>query len=354
MTSTWCNEHNLVVEDFETIASDIVIPWSTLQGKRILVTGATGFIGSFLVKSLLYYAETRNLDLQIDAQIRNREKANCVFSGQKEFFKKNLNFVEWNILENTPQELSADYIIHTASNTASQDFVKSPVETIMTTLKGTESLLEFCRVHHVLSMVYLSSMEVYGQMDHELVKESDSGYLDPLDLRSSYPQSKRMAETLCAAYAAQHSVNVKIVRPTLTFGAGVPETDNRVYAQFARAALKGEDIVLHTRGMTKRDYLYTADAIRSILTVLLLGGRGKAYNLSNPETYSSILDMAKLVSSLGKKCKVTVKPNDDLGKTYAKEVHICLDSTEFNYLNSFSHKNLREMYERMMAVMQDG
>ena len=350
----WCSEHPIIVEDIAEVVSDPIIPWNDFEKKTILVTGATGLIGSLLVKVLLYASEKRNLNFRICAVVRNKGKAEKVFEGQKRFWGNTLDFYVADVRNVFPTTMKADYIIHAASSTASLDFISKPVDVISTTFDGTRNILDFARQSSSCSVVYISSMEVYGKLDHERAHEEDSGSINPLAVRSSYPQSKRMAETLCIAYAVQYGVPVKIVRPTLTFGAGVPDTDNRVYAQFARSALAGQNIVLHTMGTTKRDYLYTSDAVRSILSVLLLGENGKAYNISNPETYSTIREMAELVSKMGKGSQIVFDCDEEKQKRYAEEIHIQLDSNAFDSLNRFPRKGLREMFERMMCVMKDG
>ena len=350
----WCLEHHIIVEDIAEVVSDPVIPWKEFEKRTILVTGATGLIGSLLIKVLLYASEKRDINLHICAVVRNKAKAEKVFEGQKRYWGHALDFYVADVRDAFPAEMKADYIIHAASVTASLDFISKPVDVVTTTLEGTRNILDLARQSSSRSVVYISSMEVYGKLDHERAREEDSGSINPLSVRSCYPQSKRMAETLCASFAAQYSVPVKIVRPTLTFGAGVPETDNRVYAQFARSVLAGKDIVLHTMGTTKRDYLYTSDAVRSILSVLLLGENGRAYNISNPETYSTIREMAELVSEMGMGSRIVFDCDEEKQKRYAEEIHIQLDSYAFNSLNRFSHKGLREMFERMMCVMKDG
>lgn len=349
----WCCEHPIIIEDMDEVVSDSVIPWKALENTVVLVTGATGLIGSHVVKTLLYAADKLGLKVNVCAVVRNIAKAEKVFAGQKAFWGNRLSFYKGDVRAAFPQDMKADYIIHAASATASLEFISRPVDVIDTTLDGTRSILQLAHQSASRSVVYISSMEVYGALDHARVCENESGYINPLAVRSSYPQSKRMAETLCVAYFTQYGVPVKIVRPTLTFGAGVPETDNRVYAQFARSALSGTDIVLHTLGMTKRDYIYTSDAVRSILSVLFLGENGKAYNLSNVETYSTIREMAELVSTMGEGCRVVFDCDEEKQKQYASEIQIQLDDTKCNALNKFHHKSLQEMFERMMTVMRD-
>ena len=349
--NSWCGEHPLIEEDLLRTSSDAVIPWSRLEGRTVLVTGATGLIGSLLVKTLLFRADRFGTDVTVVAQVRNRTKAEQVFAGQKEFWNGRLLFLEADVLTAYPACFQADFIVHTASTTASRDFVEKPVEVIETTLQGTRNVLELARRCASQSTVYLSSMEVYGKLPHERVTEKDSGYLNPLAVRSSYPQSKRMAESLCAAYAAQYGVHVSTARLTPTFGAGVQPGDNRVFAQFARSAMQKKDIVLFTTGQTKRDYLYTADAVRGILSILLLGHAGEAYNISTPASYITIYDMAQLCRRFGAG-EVRCELNEQEARKYNEELHIYLDNSKLDALNPFERVGLVEMYERMIATMQ--
>lgn len=135
-----------------------------------------------------------------------------------------------------------DYIIHTASITSSAQFVKEPVETILTMVQGCKNILKFAYEKRVCSFVYLSSLEVYGIPFEEnqisLFSENNFGYLDPCKVRSSYPEAKRLAESLCISYFSQYNVPVKIVRLCQTFGPGVSYNDSRVFAEFARCAIE--------------------------------------------------------------------------------------------------------------------
>ena len=204
-----------------------------------------------------------------------------------------LQLVAGDILKLPLIEENVDYIIHGASITASRDFVEKPVETITTAIDGTRNLLELARQKNVKGMVYMSSMEVYGTpYDEQPLTEERMGYLNPLAVRSSYSESKQMVENLCVAYASEYGIPVKIVRLTQTFGPGVAGDDGRVFAEFARCAVMGKDIRLQTEGLTKRMYLYTADAVTALLTVLTKGEDGQAYNAANVNSYFYIREMA--------------------------------------------------------------
>ena len=344
-------ESELILEDLERIASDTVLPWESLRGCTILITGATGLIGSLITKACIHYAVSRNMPLNVHAMVRDTKRAKAVFSDFLKYEGTLLHFLQADVRHPIAPEVKADYIIHTASVTSSSDFIEKPVDTIMTTIEGTRNILELARLNQSKSVVFVSSMEVYGKLDHEEVTEQDNGYMNPLNVRNSYPQSKRMAEALCAAYQSQFQVPVKTIRLTQTFGPGVSYDDQRVFAQFARAVVEGKDIILHTKGGTKRDYLYSADAALGILSVLLKGENGQAYNLSNPDSYISIRELAEMCSAFNERTKVIFDIDEEKARKYLGEIKIKLDNTAINQLNPFTRTDLKESFSRMLKCM---
>lgn len=318
------------IEDMEYISNAEFIPWDKLKNKTILVTGATGLIGYTLVNSLVYANKKRKLNLKILALVRDMDRA-------KERFKE----IDGNIVleyvlgtvENLPEiHEKIDYIVHGASQTASKAFVNEPVETIITAFKGTENILELAREKDVSGMAYLSSMEVYGHPEKgHKVTEDEIGTMTPLDVRNSYPIAKIQCESLCFAYAKEYGVPVMSVRLTQTFGPGVNYNDGRVFAEFARCVAEKRDIVLKTKGETERSYLYTADAATAILTVLLKGRPGQAYNAANEDTYCSIAQMAEMVAKQGG-IKVRYDVQDEAGNGYPKALYMDLDTEKLKTL----------------------
>lgn len=272
--------------------------WEHFKGKRIVVTGSTGLIGSILVKCLIALEQQHSLGMTIYCVCRDKEKAGRLFDltlpyvfavTTGDFAKLELSLIGGNI----------DYVVHAAAPTASSYFKTMPIETYDGVVALTKFVLERAMDLKIKSMVYLSSLEVYGEIldDKEEVTEDVQGYINPLRARSSYSLGKRMAEFLCYAYYSEHHTPVKIARLAQTFGAGVSEDDNRVFAHIAKSAIKHEDVVLVTSGATKHNYCYTTDAIDAIFRVLLLGKDGEAYNVANEQTYISVRDMAELVLS---------------------------------------------------------
>lgn len=346
-------EHDVVRDDLDRIAADPAVPWDVLHGTTVLVTGATGLIGAGLVKALLWYGAAHDADVRVVALVRDPGKAERVFAAPLAAGAP-LTFVRGDVETLGAVDGPVDHVVHGASVTSSKEFVSRPVETIRTALRGTERILELAREKQVRSLVYLSSMEVYGSPDgSRRMTESTFDTLDPMQVRSSYPESKRMAEALCAAYASEHGVPAKVVRLAQTFGPGVALEDSRVFAQFARSAMAGRDIVMHTAGESRQTYVYTADAVTAILTVLLAGEDGEAYNAANEATYCSIREMADLVArTVGPvPVAVRVEAQDSAGLGYAPPRQMDLDASKLRALGWQPTVGLEEMYRRMAATI---
>lgn len=322
------------------------------NGLSVLVTGATGLLGSLLVKALSRFACT------IYACCRSKAKFDSVFGGYK---ADNIVPIFSDITALDISKYSVDYIIHAAGTTDSKTFVEKPVDTITIAVEGTKSLLSQCVGKNIKGFVYLSSLEVYGSFPNyngiKNVLETDYGYIEPVSVRSSYSESKRLAEALCKAYQSQYGVPVKIARLCQTFGAGVQYNDNRVFAQFARSVLECKDIVLRTKGETVRNYCYTTDAIAGVLTVLAHGEAGEPYNIANKSTTVSIADMANLFCKLypESKSKVVFDITEDAGKLgYNPVVKLQLDSSKLEQLGWKAEIDLEEMIRRLIESLKNG
>ena len=355
MDCTKWTENPVAAKDLEEIVNSTHVDWDKLQGKHILVTGATGLIGSAIVKALILADERRGLNLTVTALVRNPDKAEKMLAP---YLEKGLRLQVGDVTSPIRMEAEVDYILHGAGVTTSKDFVDHPVETILTTLKGTENMLRLAQQKKVSGMVYFSSMEAYGVVDpeHYNVKETDYGYIDPLKVRSSYSESKRMAEGLCAAFAHEYQVPVMTARLAQTFGAGIPKTENRVYAQFARSILSKTDIVLHTDGSKAHCYCYTADAVTGLLVILLRGEPGQAYNVSNERTFCSIRDMAQMLvdrhPESGSRLVFDI-PEDANLYGYAPPSRMLVNAEKLRSLGWEPHVDLPEMFERLMEGLKD-
>ncbi len=345
-----------VLDDDIQIAAE-QLDSSAFAGKTVFVTGATGLIGSQVCKVLLAANILKKADISVVAMVRTPAKADTVFADFKG--DEHLTYYVGDITAPIAYEGTVDYIIHGASATSSRYFVDHPVETIRIALNGSDNILSFAKEKEVDSMVYLSSLEVYGVPDgtKETISERDYGYIDPLAVRSSYSEGKRMVENLCVAYASEYDVPVKIVRLSQTFGAGVAYDDGRVFAEFARCVIEKKDIILHTEGTTVRTYCYTRDAVAAILTALVKGENGEAYNVTNRDTACSIREMAELVAGLEPDAGVKVRieiPDDLASFGYNPTMIIRLDPTALEDLGWKPEVGMEEMFRRTIASMQEG
>lgn len=314
-----------------------------LRNSKVLVTGATGLVGQALVRKLLVYGA------DVIAVVRDLGKAISVFGGDS-----TITFIVDNVTTLEVKKYDVNYIIHAAANTSSKAFINDPVGVINTALEGTKRTLEVARLSGVKGYVLLSTMEVYGTPNtDEKIDELHGTNLNTMAPRSAYPESKRMCESLCASYASQYGVPAKVVRLTQTFGPGVRYNDGRVFAEFARCAIEGRDIVLHTKGETKRSYLYTEDAADAIVTVLLKGAIGEAYNAANENTYCSIYEMANLVANecAGGKIKVAFDEGDTRTYGYAPTLHMNLDTRKLETLGWKAHCSIYVMFKRLCEYM---
>lgn len=326
--------NSIFEEDIKNIINDFDM--SVFDGKTILVTGATGLIGKLCVKSLL----NSGYNTQVIALVRDEEKAKNIFAESKR-----LTYLVQDINQRINTTRRVDYIIHAASTTSSKDFVEKPVETIYTAINGSRNILEFAKNKRLEGMVYLSSLEIYGVNEKENIKERDYGYIDILNPRSSYSESKKMVETMCISYGTEYGVPVKIARLAQTFGAGVSISDNRVFAQFAKAIINKENIVLHTKGETKRNYCYTTDAVRGIFTILTKGENNNAYNVANENSYCSISEMAHLLENEYTKVEYKI---DEVNRGYNPTVKIALNTEKLNALGWEAKVDLKEMFDRLI------
>lgn len=249
---------------------------------------------------------------------------------------------------------AVDYIFHCASITASKMMIEKPVETLLISVEGTKNILNFAQEKKCASVVYISSMEVYGAFNESKeVREENLGYIDHLKVRSNYPESKRLCENMCVAYYTEFGVPVKIARLAQTFGAGILPGENRVFAQFARSAMQGKDIVLHTKGQSEGNYCYTRDCITGLLTILLKGTNAEAYNVSNPRTHTTIAEMANLVAEkiADGKIKVVFDIPEDNTFGYAADTKMKLNSDKLQALGWKPEVALEEAYRRMMGEL---
>lgn len=282
------------------------LPWDKLSGCNILVTGATGLIGSRFVETLMAYPHK---DYHIYALGRNEERA-------KERFRAFADDATFHFLQHDVTKpldgigVDFHYIIHLASGASPNVMASSPVDIMKANFIGTDNLLFYGLEHGMKRFLYVSSGEIYGEGNGEMFSETDGGYVNSMLSRSCYPSSKRAAETLCASYMSQYGMDVVVARPCHIYGASFTESDNRAYAQFIRNVVNGEDIVLKSPGLQYRSWLYVEDCISALLYILLKGECGEAYNVADENSCLSIRELAETIAKLGGKRVVFAEPSD--------------------------------------------
>lgn len=342
--------NKIIEDDLKRIAKSEFLDFSLLKNQTILITGATGFIGKLLVMSLLYINKIYDLNLKILAYARDENKAKEIF---KDFLDdKNLEIFIQDILQEINLKENVDFIIHAASPTDSKFFILYPVKTIEYIVNGTDNILKFALNNKIKSFVYLSSMEIYGVIDQKITTEADCGFLEILQSRSSYPQAKRLAETLCFAYKSQFNLPVKIARLSQIFGAGVEYDDKRVLSEFVRNIIEKKDIVLLTKGQSIITNCYISDAIAGILLVLLKGENGEAYNIANSKNIFSIKEIAEFLVKKYPTSKLIFDIKDT--PKYRPDSVLKLDTKKLENLGFKAKVDFKEMIERTILSFQGG
>lgn len=283
------------IDDINNVAN-LNLPWEKFDGCNILITGATGLIGSCLVEVLM---SRPGKNYKVYASGRNEERARTRFNEFAEDPK--FHFFRYDVLKPLEGDINFQYMIHAASNASPNFFATKPVEVIKANIDGVSNLMDYGLLHDLRRFLFVSSGEVYGEGDGRVFTENYSGYVNPTSPRSCYPSSKRAAETLCVSYAEEYGVDTVIARPCHTYGPNFTEKDNRVYAQFIRNVLNNEDIVLKSSGSQYRSWCYVVDCVSALLYILLKGEKTQAYNIADPSSEIAIKDLAEMIAAIGGK-----------------------------------------------------
>lgn len=324
-------KHPLYQEDLRNILS--IKDIETLHGKIFLITGATGMVGVMLIDALM-----KMDDVKVIAVGRSEEKAKQRLG--EYFGNKNFEFIIHDVCKPFDESLNVDYIIPAASNTHPLAYSQYPIETIMINVKGAEhalNLAERCGA----TVVYTSTNEVYGNaISDEDFTEDYNGRLNLANARSCYNESKRTSEALCQSYIAERGVKVKIARLCRIFGPTMLESDSKASSQFIKKAIAGEDIVLKSKGNQYFSYTYVADAVMGLLTVLLHGEIGVAYNVSSEKTNVHLKDFAQMCAeSIGKNVVFDLPPESER-KGYSVAMRAILSNDR---IKSIGFEHLYEM-----------
>lgn len=315
------------MDDVKSVCN-LEFPWGRLKDKTVLISGASGMVGTFLIHVLLQ----KDLNVRVIALGRNAERAKERF--QEYWESENFSFLSHNINQKLDVKENVDFVIHAASNTHPVAYATDPIGTILTNLIGTKNMLDLADEKQAERFLFVSSVEVYGENrgDTEYFDETYCGYIDCNTLRAGYPEGKRAGEALCQAYIKQRNMDAVIGRLSRTYGPSMLETDTKAISQFIKKGAAKEDIVLKSEGTQLYSYVYVADAVSALLTILLDGRKGEAYNISDKKSDISLRDLAQMIAGYsGVKVRFEL-PDETERAGYSKATKALLDSGKLRHL----------------------
>ena len=328
--------------------------WKTFDNKTILITGATGLIGSFLIDVLMQLTRDGIISCKVVAVGRNADEASVRFVDYWD--EKCFTFLTCDITEEFPADAgTVDFMIHAASNTHPIAYATDPIGTITTNIIGTKNILDAASKLKTQRVVFISSVEIYGENrgDIEAFDELYCGYLDCNTLRAGYPEGKRAGEALCQAYIRQKGLDIVISRLPRVYGPTMRMNDSKALSQFIKKGLNKEDIVLKSEGTQLFSYLYVADAVSGILHSCLYGENGQAYNYSCSESDIMLKDLAQIVAEYAS-VNVTFELPDAVERSgYSKATVAVLDSSKARAMGWSADYNIKSGLKNTLDILSE-
>ena len=326
-----------------------------LYNKKILITGATGMLCSPVVDIISLLNREKNAGIELTIAGRSEQRCSDRFKGALD--EGDYKFVKYDANSVAKLDVKADYIIHGASNADDRRFLKEPVETLLSNIIGLKALLDLAADNKGSRLLFVSSSEVYGNRERFSyaadgeIAEDEYGYVDILSSRSCYPSGKRAAESLCASYIDEYDVDAVIVRPGYIYGPTISKTDSRASAAFTLDAASGRNIVMKSKGEQLRSYCYMLDCASALLSVLVKGECGEAYNISNKDSIVSIKDVAECLAEKSGVKVVLEIPSEEEKKSFNPMKNSVLDATKLESLGWKAYFGLEEGIERTLKFL---
>lgn len=333
-----------------------LIQLDKLTGSKFLITGATGMIASVIIDILMYYNNTiieSSKGIHIIAVSRNEAKARERFAAYWDsgFF----TYLSQDISQSLPELGDVDYILHAASNTHPRVYATDPIGTITANVTGTYELLSYAAEHHCRRFLCFSSVEIYGENRKDVDKfdESYLGYIDCNTVRAGYPESKRLSESLCNAFAAQKGQDFVIGRFSRVYGPTMGQEDSKAIAQFIRRAAAGEDIVLKSEGNQLYSYTYVVDAAAAALYLLLYGKSGEAYNVADEKSEITLKELAQILADAAGSKVIFELPDAVERAGYSTATKALLDTGKITALGWRASTPIKEGLEKTVRILRE-
>jgi len=341
----------LIQEEFNLIYN--VLDFGDLKDKTILVSGASGFLASYFVYFLIWLNLNFNLNIKIICIVRDLYKARTKFGD----YLSQVILIRQDIAEAFIIDGSVDIIIHAASKATPKIFREDPVGVVLPNIIGTNNLLKIANEKQVENFIFFSTTGVYGFLPVYCypVDEDCFGSINPTDLGSCYIESKKSGENLCIAWSYQYNVPVKIIRPSIIYGCGIPLDDGRVCDDFISSIINKKNLVLYSEGKVERSFCYIADFLYALLLVLIKGENRQAYNIAS-DYEISIHDLAHLLTEkvfpeLGLEVNTTLMPERQFLRQQFDKTWMNIDKIkDLGWFQTFS---LEDGFRRTINIFEE-
>lgn len=342
------------IEDVRKVAS-LDLPWERLNGKSVMLSGATGLLGSFFIDVIFEKNIKDNLNCTVYALGRDEKKARERFS--KHTDDNHFVFIPYDVQQPFIRDDlgTVDYVLHLASNTHPMQYSTDPIGTITTNIIGLQNMLDFAVKHNATRFGFASSNEIYGENrgDVEFFDEKYCGYINSNTMRAGYPESKRCGEALCQAYKAQKGLDIVVLRFTRSYGPTMLMSDTKAISQFIKKGIAGEDIVLKSAGTQYYSYQYMADSVSGLLTILLCGESGEAYNIAEEHSDIMLKDLAAVIAEINGKQVVFEIPDVVEAAGYSTATKARLDGSKLKQLGWEPFYDIKAGMKRTISILKE-
>ncbi len=346
--------NELYMEDVRYVAG-LDLPWEKLKKQSVMLSGATGLIGSFLIDVIMEKNLTDGLSCTIYALGRDAQKAKVRFDKYTD--DSHFVFIPYDVtVPFARNDLGRiDYVLHLASNTHPMQYSTDPIGTITTNIVGVQHMLDLAVLHKATRFAFASSNEIYGDNrgDVEFFNEEYCGYINSNTMRAGYPESKRCGEALCQAYKVQKGLDIVIFRFTRSYGPTMLMSATKAISKFIKNGISGEDIALKSEGTQYYSYQYVADSVSGLLTVLLRGSNGEAYNIAEEHSDITLRELAEIIAGIGGKEVVFDIPDADEAAGYSTATKARLDGHKLQALGWKPKYTIRSGVERTIRVLRE-